>query len=133
VLSLCAGAIAADATADIVVVVTSKSMLTSLSANQVSDIFLGRDTRFPDGTPSIPIDQAEGSATRNDFYLKFSGKFPAQVKEHWSKKIFSGRGQRHLSVANGAEFKKFLLENPNGIGYIEQSQVDDSVKVLYVK
>jgi len=78
----------------------------------------------------VPIDQAEGTAAREEFYLSFTGKSPAQLKAHWAKIIFTGRGQPPVEVANGAELKKHLAENPNALGYIERAMVDDSVKVV---
>jgi len=128
-LALSAGAIRAD----VVAVVSAKSPVSALSANQVVDIFLGKSTRFPDGSQAVPIDQTEGSAARDEFYLKFAGKSPAQIKAHWSKIIFTGRGQPPLEVANGADVKKRVAENPKAVGYIEQTLVDGSVKVLLVK
>jgi len=128
-LALCL--VAAEAVADVVAVVSAKSpVTTTLSKSQVVDIFLGKASRFPDGSQAVPIDQVEGSAARDEFYLKFSGKSPAQLKAHWSKIIFTGRGQPPREVSNSIEVKKFLNENPNAIGYIEQSAVDGSVKVL---
>ena len=118
------------AAAAVVVVVSAKKPVVSLSKNEVLDIFLGRTSRFPDGSPAVPLDQAEGSAVRDAFYNELAGKSPAQMKAHWSKIIFTGRGQPPRQVANGAELKKRLAENPNVIGYLEESLVDDTVKVL---
>ena len=125
-LSLSAGM----ALADVVAVVSAKSPVTTLSKDQVVDIFLGKASRFPDGSPAVPIDQVEGSAARDEFYLKSAGKSPAQLKAHWSKIIFTGRGQPPKEVVNSVEVKKRLVENPNAIGYIEQNLVDGSVKVV---
>jgi ABC-type phosphate transport system substrate-binding protein len=126
-LSLFAGV----AVADVVAVVSAKNPVkTTLSNNQVVDIFLGKANRFPDGSQAVPIDQAEGSAARDEFYLKFTGKSPAQLKAYWSKIIFTGRGQPPKVILNSIEVKKFIIANPNAIGYIEQSLVDSSVKVL---
>jgi ABC-type phosphate transport system substrate-binding protein len=118
------------ARADVVAVVSSRSPVASLSKNQVADIFLGKAVRFPDGSLAVPIDQAEGTAPRKEFYLQFTGKSAAQLKAHWAKIIFTGRGQPPRSVSNSAEVKKRLLENPQAIGYIESNVVDGSVKVL---
>ena len=128
VLALC---VAASATAaDVVAVVSAKNPVTTLSKSQIADIFLGKANRFPDGRPASPVDQVEGLPARDAFYLKFAGKSPAQIKAHWSKIIFTGRGQPPHEVANGVEVKKHIVENPNSIGYIEQNLVDDSVRVL---
>ncbi|HUO43753.1 MAG TPA: phosphate ABC transporter substrate-binding protein [Burkholderiales bacterium] len=126
VLSLGAGA----AMGDVVAVVSIKNPTTSLTANQVVDIFLGRTSRFPNGAPAVPIDQAESSRARDEFYARFAGKSTAQMKAYWSKIIFTGRGQPPREAPNSAEVKKLLADNPQAIGYIEKSAVDGSVKVL---
>jgi ABC-type phosphate transport system substrate-binding protein len=118
------------AEADVVAVVSAKSAVTTLSKSQVVDIFLGRAVRFPDGGKAVPIDQAEGSLARNEFYATFASKSAVQLKAHWSKIIFTGRGQPPKSVANSAETKKSLAADPNAIGYIERAMADGSVRVL---
>lgn len=133
VIGLLLGLSADGAAADVVAVVSAKNPVTALSKNQVVDIFLGRTSRFPDGSPAVPIDQVEASAARNEFYASFAGKSPAQLKAHWSKIIFTGRGQPPKEVASSAEVKKLIAGNPNAIGYIEQNMVDGSVKVLLAK
>jgi ABC-type phosphate transport system substrate-binding protein len=115
---------------DIVAVVSAKSPVTSLNASQVADIFLGKTSRFPDGTQAVPIDQIEDSPAREKFYAQFTGKSPAQVKAHWSKIIFTGRGQPPKQVASSAEARKAVADNPNAIAYIDDRLVDSSVRVL---
>ena len=128
-LVLCLSTAMAEAQVD--VVVSASSPVTRLSKAQVADIFLGRTSRFPDGSQAVPIDQIEGAAVRDEFYRELTGKSPAQIKAYWSKIIFTGRGQPPREVLNSAELKKLIANNPHIIGYMEQSQVDDSVKVLF--
>ena len=125
-LSLATSAISAD----VVAVVSAKSMVTTLSKNQVADIFLGKTARFPNGSPAVPIDQAEASPVREAFYTQFTGRSAAQMKAHWSKIIFTGRGKPPKSVSNGMEARTLIAANPQAIGYIERATVDDSIKVL---
>ena len=115
---------------DVVAVVSAKSLITSLNAAQVADIFLGKTTRFPDGSAAVPIDQVEDSPVRDRFYAEYTGKSPAQVKAHWSKLIFTGRGQPPRQVANSAEAKRAIAEDPHAIAYIDNRLVDASVRVL---
>ena len=121
---------ATAAAAQVVAVVSSKSPVAVLSSGQVVDIFLGKTSRFPDGSQAVPVDQVEGSAARDEFYTRFAGKAPAQVKAHWAKIIFTGRGHPPEEVPNGIELKKLLARNPLAIGYLEKSQVDGTVRVL---
>lgn len=116
--------------ADVVAVVSAKNPVAKLSKYQVTDIFLGKTNSYPDGRPAVPIDQVEGSAVRNEFYSSFIGKSDAQIKAHWSKIIFTGKGRPPETVSNGIEVKEFINKNPNAIGYIDQNLVDGSVKVL---
>jgi ABC-type phosphate transport system substrate-binding protein len=117
--------------ADVVAVVSAKSPITALSMSQVADLFSGRANRFPNGLQAFPVDQAEGSAIRDEFYNKVVGKTPAQVKSYWSKIIFTGRGQPPPTVSDNIEMKKRIRDNPAAIGYIDRTMVDDSVRVLF--
>jgi ABC-type phosphate transport system substrate-binding protein len=118
------------ALAEVVAVVSSKSPVAAVSKNQVVDIFLGRASRFPDGEQAVPIDQTEGSAARDEFYARFAGKSAPQIKAHWAKIIFTGRGHPPEDVANGVEVKKRVVKNLHAIGYIDKSLVDGSVRVV---
>jgi hypothetical protein len=118
------------AMAEVVAVVSARSPATTMTTNQIVDIFLGRASRFPDGRPAAPIDQIEGSAAREEFYRTYAGKSPAQLNAHWAKIVFTGRGHPPVAVANGLEVKKHVVVNPGAIGYIERNLVDASVKVI---
>lgn len=123
----------AGTSAEVVAVVAASNPVSTLSRNQIADIFLGKMIYFPDGREVLPIDQLENSAAREAFYLKFANKSPAQIKAFWSKIIFTGRGQPPPEVLDDIEVKKFIAQHPAAIGYIEQKSVDDSVKVVLTK
>jgi ABC-type phosphate transport system substrate-binding protein len=130
VMSLSLALPAASAAQDVVAVVSAKSPVKELSSGQVADIFLGKTTRFPDGSPAVPIDLQEESNLREKFYAQYTGKSPAQVKAHWSKIIFTGRGQPPVQASDGVQARRMVAENPNAIGYIDNKLVDSSVRVL---
>lgn len=118
--------------ADVVVIVSPDSPVTTLNAEQVADIFLGRNSRFPDGSAAVPIDQTENSPDRAEFYARYIGRTSAQIRAHWAKLIFTGRGRPPRQLANISEMKALLAGNPHAIGYLDSSHVDDSVRVLTV-
>ncbi|WP_248795514.1 phosphate ABC transporter substrate-binding protein [Pseudomonas sp. MWU13-2105] len=126
--ALCLGSTLAMA--EVVVVVAAANPLQALTRNQVADIFLGKTNRFPNGKPAIALDQMEGSAPRDEFYTAFTGKSAAQLKAHWSKIIFTGRGQPPEALSNSTEVKKRIAGNPDSIGYIEAGEVDAGVRAL---
>lgn len=119
------------ASADVVVVVSAKSPVASLTKDQVSDIFLGKSSTFPGGEQVIPIDLGEGTAQRDEFHSKVTGKSANQLKAYWSKMIFSGRATPPKEVPNASDGKRLIAANPSSIGYIDKSAVDGSVKVVY--
>jgi ABC-type phosphate transport system substrate-binding protein len=129
-LALALGVGPDGAAADVVVIVSTKSEIAKLTRSEVADIFLGKASRLPEAGRVEPLDQPEGSAARDEFYETFAGKSAAQIKAHWSKIIFTGRGQPPAQVADGLEARKRVAENPNIIAYVEREQVDDSVRIV---
>lgn len=121
---------AAAASAQVAVIVNPKNSTSSMTADQVSAIFLGKTSTLPSGATAAPADQSESAAIRETFYTKVTGKQSAQVKAAWSRLVFSGKGTPPKEFANSAEVKKFVASNPDAIGYVEKSAVDASVKVV---
>jgi ABC-type phosphate transport system substrate-binding protein len=121
------------AIAEVVVIVSAKNSVTSLSKDQIVNIFLENRGRFPNGTPATPIDQTEGSAERNEFYELYANRSTAQIKSHWSKIIFTGRGLPPKQAASSADVIRRVAGNPNAIGYVERGLADDSVKIITIR
>jgi ABC-type phosphate transport system substrate-binding protein len=117
---------------DVVLVVSLKSEVSTLTTEQVVDIFLGKTSTFPNGVRVIPIDQQEGTNEREMFYHEFIGKTAAQVRTYWSKIVFTGKGYPPIEVAPSDRVKRVVRDNPNYIGYIDRRDVDASVKVISV-
>jgi ABC-type phosphate transport system substrate-binding protein len=125
--------LAGPAQAELVVIVSAKSPVTALRADQVADIFLGQSGRFPEGGEAVALDQLIGSPIRDDFYGKVAAKSPPLLKAYWTKMIFTGRGQPPREVNGSAAVRRMVAENPNLIGYIDKTMLDASVKaVLHV-
>ena len=128
VIGMALGFAALSAQAEFVVIVNPKNPAASMSAEQVSQVFLGRSTSFPGGGTAVPVDQKEGAALRDEFYTKVADKNPGQVKAFWAKQMFSGKGQPPKEFASSAEVKKAVAADPNAIGYIEKGALDGTVK-----
>ena len=116
--------------AEVVVIVSANAPVATLSAAQVSDIFLGKTASFPGGGAAIPIDQADGSEIRQEFYARVTRKSPQLLKAYWSKLIFTGQGEPPREVMDRRAIRKLVAGNPSFIGYIESDAVDASVKIV---
>lgn len=114
-----------------VAVIVNPSNGNALSGSDVTRIFLGKKKSYPDGSDAIPVDQAEGSAARSSFVGTVLKKNDQQIKAYWAQLLFTGKGTPPKEVGSGADVKKLVSENPALIGYIDSSEVDGSVKVVY--
>jgi hypothetical protein len=136
-LALCLGpalALAPDTApaAELAVIVSARSNISMLSADQVAEIFLFQTNRFPNGSEVVPIDQDLGSPLRNEFYSKVTHRTPALVKAHWARLIFTGRGQPPAEVDGNAAMRRMIAENPGMIGYVERTALDPSVRAVLI-
>ena len=122
--------LAFSAQAEVVVVVSSKSSVTSLTAEQTAKIFLGKVVTFPNERTAFPIDQPEGSAIRDEFYSKVAHKNSSQLTAYWAKIIFTGEGRPPQLIAGDVAVRKAIANNPSAIGYIDKSAVNRSVRVV---
>jgi ABC-type phosphate transport system substrate-binding protein len=121
---------AASSHADVVVVVSAKSTVNILTTEQISKIFLGKVDNFPNAEMALAIDQAEGSAIRDEFYTKVVHKGSTQLTAYWAKMIFTGDGRPPQMLEGNLAVRQAVAGNPNAIGYIDRSAVDSSVRVV---
>lgn len=128
-LSLAAGAAAAET----VVVVSAQSPLRTLSQDQLRDIYLGRMVRLPSGDPIVPLDQIERSPEHQAFYTGYLGRSAAQIRTHWSRLIFTGRGQPPRALDSDEAVAEAVAENPNAIGYVNKMFVNERLQILAVE
>jgi ABC-type phosphate transport system substrate-binding protein len=122
-----------DAADTVVVVVSADSPVIQIPGRHLTDLYLGRTTRFPNGEPAEPIDQGTTSDARAAFYQRYLGRSLAEIKAHWSRLIFTGRGRPPRDVPTGEDVRKLVAGNPRAVGYIERSLVDSSVRVVRVE
>ena len=124
-------AIGLYATADIAVIV-HPSNNDLLDRNDIAHIFLAKTKAFPNGNAAEPIDQAEDALIRTAFNQHVLRKNPSKLRAYWAKLMFTGQGTPPKVVAGDDEVKSLVAANPTMIGYIEDSNVDDSVHVVYL-
>lgn len=125
-------ALAPVARAEVVPVVSERSTVTVLSKAQLVDIFLGKERRYPNGEPAMPIDQSEGSEARDEFYWRYATHSPAQLKAYWSKLIFTGKAQPPRQVGTVDKLRKVLTVNPRAIGYMRRHEVDLPLRIVEI-
>lgn len=105
-------------------VVIGHPSASTLSKNQIADIYLGKSNS---GTL---YDLPEGSDLYATFYDQATGRNVSQVKSTWARIVFSGQAQAPKQLSDSNSVVSAVAENPNAIGYIDKSALNDTVKVL---
>ncbi|MBL4867188.1 MAG: phosphate ABC transporter substrate-binding protein [Pseudomonadales bacterium] len=121
--------LAANSHADIVVIVSKDSPLSSVTIDEISALFLAKTNRLQ-GSPLKPVDMISGDELRDTFYRSVTKKSPMQMKAYWSRLIFTGKGIPPPMAESAEDVIDMIVEEPNHIGYVEAEEVNDSVKVL---
>lgn len=128
VLTLCSSAAYSE---KIVVIVNNQNKADSLSSDLIGDIYLGRTSRFPSGEPAKPLDLPKGMAITHDFYAKVVKKTPAQLRAHWSRLVFTGKGRPPKRLSDESAVKSMVSERSDSIGYMYEETADDAVKIIF--
>jgi ABC-type phosphate transport system substrate-binding protein len=99
---------------------------------ELSDIFLGHATEWPDGTRIVPVDQVETAPVRQAFSLQVHRRRAAAIRSHWLQVMYSGRGVPPVEKASDASVIAYVRTHAGAIGYVAGSTPTDGVKVLKV-
>ena len=117
--------------AELVVIVHPDNPVSSLTRNQLVDIYMGRDMNFPNGRQTLPIDLDPDSPYRAVFYQALVGKTVNQVNAYWARLLFTGRATPPRVLSGAENVLKVVSENKDAIAYIDTEHLNDEVKVVY--
>ena len=132
VLSIVACILPNAAMAELAIIVNPSYSGSSLSIDQVKDLYMGKRKSFPEGTSARPVDQPVNSSVKQEFLEKILNKSQSEVNRHWSRIIFSGKGSPPEIMDSDEAVLRWISRNENAIGYIDASRVNISVKVVLV-
>lgn len=132
-LALIPGIAAAQELADFKVIVHSSNSLDSISARDLSRLFLKKDLEWPDGTTVDLVDLDPDSPTREAFSMAVHGRKVSSIKSYWQRQIFAGKAVPPLERSNQAEVLVYVSRHPAAAAYVTASApMIDNVKVLQV-
>ena len=112
-----------QARADVVVIVSAQNT-TAITTREIKRVYLGESNSM------TPVDIANPSPARREFYTKVIGKDQAQVRGRWSKLIFAGKAVAPKELPSGADVVKAVAADPHAIGYVDRSFVNMTVKII---
>lgn len=127
-LTLCC--IARLAVADIIVIVHLDSPLQSMNAQEISDLYLGRQRSTRAGERLLILDQPRDSELRNRFFNRLNGMSLRSVDAYWARLQFSGDSQPPIPLPESAAIVATVRNNRLAVGYIDTASVPDGVRPL---
>ncbi len=72
----------------------------------------------------------ENAAASDAFYSTIIGKSASSVEKKIKRKVFSGRMATPKKLNSDSEVIDYIASNPGSIGYVNDSSVNASVKVI---
>ncbi|MCP5335095.1 MAG: phosphate ABC transporter substrate-binding protein [Oceanospirillaceae bacterium] len=111
-----------------VAVIVHPSNNASMDDAAISSIFLGKVSAFPDGQKAVPVVPDINNSARAEFLEKLIGKTEAQYKSYWAHLVFTGQSQPPREMPDDAKTLELIATNPNMIGIIDASHLNDTVK-----
>ena len=115
------------------VIVHPANPTTSLSRDQLADMFLKKVTRWPDGEKIRPVDQRTSSPVRKELTERVLRKSLAAVRSYWQQLIFSGRSIPPPELDSEAAVIAFVARHRGAIGYVSGQAKLDGVKTVPIK
>jgi len=122
----------AQQTPGFLVVVHPENRVSALTPEELSDLFLKRSTRWPDGTAVLPVDQPANSRARETFSKAVFGRSPTAMVAHWQQQIFSGRGVPPPQFETDSAVLEYVASNVGAVGYISATAQLGKVNVVEV-
>ena len=117
--------------ADLAIIGHPDSEVGKLDTQKVKKLFLGERKSFPNGLYATPMNHVEGSPDRKEFFASVLNMPESRHSRHWKRKISTGSGVSPKELSSYEEVLESVSSTPGSISYIDASQVDDSVKVLF--
>jgi ABC-type phosphate transport system substrate-binding protein len=115
-----------------VVITNPASAAAAIGKSDLKRIYNGKMKEW-DGLQVQPINLADGSAVKDAFLMDILGQSAKEYEDFCTKQKITGEGTPPMIQPNSAAVKAMVSSIPGAIGYVEESAVDASVKVLAVK
>lgn len=110
-----------DSRADgVTVIANDKLPISSIAKSSLSDIFLGEQSQWSDGS-KIAFVIFNNDAVQEEFFSNYVGRSKSQFNAYWKKKVFSGQAMSPTSFDSEAEVVNFVKSNPGAIGFVSSA------------
>ena len=119
-----AGAEAATAVDEVILVANNTVSDTSITRQAAQDAFLGKKNTWSDGASVVLATLSEGE-THDKFLLAFVGRTASQFSTYWKKLVFSGKAMEPKSFDTEESLLKFVSETKGAVGYVSAKSAEN--------
>lgn len=108
--------------ASLVAIVHPSNRASSVSADQIKNIYLGRVTFWPGQVPVRAYSRPPESPAGRAFLRSVLGMTPTRFRRHWQSRQLSGQGVAPPVVGSIASLIERVSQDRGGIGYALSSE-----------
>ena len=116
------------ASAQVSVVVNKSVTETSLSGQELGNIYSLVSTKWNNGSRVVVFDYNSGNSQAS--FYKYIGKDALSLKKDWMRKQLTGEAKAPQTLGSDEEVLAKVASTPGAIGYVKSSVVNGSVKVV---
>jgi ABC-type phosphate transport system substrate-binding protein len=120
-----------QAKAQVIVIANPSVKASSVSKNDLKEVFTGASTSLGGGSVA-PILLKAGTA-HEEFLKEYIGKNDNAFRAGWRSLVFSGQASMPKSLDGDAAVVQFVAHNAGAIGYIGKASAHEGVKVIAVR
>ena len=113
-----------------IAVIASPARRADLSVADLAQIYLRRKRFWNDGTPIVPLNLPSGTPLRERFSGLVLRQKGERLADYWNRQYFYGI-LPPATLASTEAIRRYVASDVNAIGYLPDSEVDGSVRVLF--
>lgn len=103
----------------------------SISADDIKNVFLENTSSLGDGTHVEPV-LAKGGPAHVVFVKQYLGKTDTALQVYYRSLVFTGRGSMPKTVGSDAEVVDYVAKTKGAIGYVSAETSTHAVKTLEI-
>jgi ABC-type phosphate transport system substrate-binding protein len=126
-LALLAPALAGER--DRMAVIVNRERRADLSIDDVAQIYLRRKRFWEDGAPVVPLNLPSANPLRERFSRLVLRETETRLADYWNRLYFRGI-LPPATLVSTESVRRYVASDPNAIGYLPDSEVDGSVRVV---
>ena len=116
---------------DRVVVVTHPDNQHTITQEDLYRLYFGKLATLPNGQRLVPVVNNGDEEQLKLFASQVLRRSSQQLRSYWARQLFTGKAKPPVRARDATALKTLIANNPDFVGYLWESEVDASVRVLF--